>query len=134
MKTFDLQGVEIKGDFQSVFHYIANPENLPHWAHAFKSVARDKAVLQTPQGSTEIRLQTASSEAAGTVDWTLKFPGGEIGRAFSRVVKHKPDAVLYAFTLLAPPVPLEMLEGAMAQQSRTLGEELVRLRRLLENR
>lgn len=134
MKTFDLQGVEIKGNFRSVFDYIANPENLPHWAHAFKSVTGDRAVLQTPQGSTEIRLRTARSEAEGTVDWILEFPGGEVGRAFSRVLRHKPGAVLYTFTLLAPPVPLEMIEGALAQQSRTLGEELIRLRQILENR
>lgn len=132
MKTFDLQGTEIKADFQSVFAYIANPENLPQWAHAFKSVAGGSAVLQTPQGSTEIRLRTASSEAQGTVDWTLEFPGGEIARAYSRVVRHKDGAVLYTFTLLAPPVPLEMIEGALARQSKTLGEELIRLRRILE--
>jgi len=134
MKTYDLQGTEIKADFHSVFNYIANPENLPKWAHAFKSVAKGRAVLQTPQGSTGIRLRTASSEAQGTVDWTMEFPDGAIARAFSRVVKHKDDAVLYTFTLLAPPVPLEMIEGALAQQSRTLGEELIRLRQILEKR
>ena len=134
MKTYDLQGTEIKADFRSVFAYIANPENLPQWAHAFKSVAKGRAVLQTPQGSTEIRLRTTSSAAQGTVDWVLEFPDGATARAFSRVVKHTDDAVLYTFTLLAPPVPLEMIEGAMARQSRTLGEELIRLRQILEKR
>lgn len=134
MKTFDLQGMEIRADFQAAFAYIANPENLPQWAHAFKSVDKGRAVLQTPRGSTEIRLRTASSATHGTVDWTLEFPDGEIARAFSRVVQHRDGAVLYTFTLLAPPVPLEMVEGALAQQSGTLGEELIRLRQILEKR
>jgi hypothetical protein len=42
------------------------------------------------------------------------------------------DSFIYSFVLTAPPLPLEQLEGALAAQSRILGEELERLRRILE--
>lgn len=67
----------------------------------------------------------------GTIDWTMIFPDGSAARAYSRVIAVG-DRILYSFVLTAPPVPLEQLEGALEQQSRTLSEELARLRRILE--
>jgi hypothetical protein len=134
MKQFDLQGVEIRAGYRDVYAYIADPMNLPQWAHAFKSVADGKAELQTPAGTTTVALTVKSSPAEGTVDWYMAFPDGSEGRAYSRVTPLRKDACLYAFTLLAPPVPLEMIEGALAQQSRTLATELRTLKEILEKR
>lgn len=41
------------------------------------------------------------------------------------------DRCVYTFVLTPPPVPLEAIEGAMDEQSRTLAEELTRLKKLL---
>jgi hypothetical protein len=41
------------------------------------------------------------------------------------------DRCIYTFVLKAPPVPLERLEGALAEQSRILTTELATLVRLL---
>jgi hypothetical protein len=56
MRTFDTQATEIPCEYQRAFLYIANPENLPEWTHAFKSASRGTAVMETPQGSVEVKL------------------------------------------------------------------------------
>jgi hypothetical protein len=60
----------------------------------------------------------------------MTFPDGSVGRAFSRLVD-RGDHSLYSFVLLAPPVPLAQVEGALAEQGRTLREELAALQRKL---
>jgi hypothetical protein len=40
--------------------------------------------------------------------------------------------VIYSFVLPSPPVPLEQLEGTLAEQSKALANELARLAHLLE--
>ena len=60
----------------------------------------------------------------------MTFPDGSVGRAFSRLVDHGGRS-LFTFVLLAPPVPLEQVEGALAEQSRTLREELRTLQQKL---
>lgn len=131
MKTFDVQSIEINATFDSAFAYLANPRNLPHWAAAFDRVDDGRAVMQTENGSVEIALKVESSAAHGTVDWRMTFPDGSVASAYSRLVA-KGKSCIYSFLLMAPPVPLEQLEGALEQQSQTLREELVTLRRLLE--
>ena len=44
------------------------------------------------------------------------------------------DRSIYSFVLLAPPVPLERLEGAFAEQAKILGEELATLQERLGGR
>jgi uncharacterized protein YndB with AHSA1/START domain len=130
MRDFDVQTVEIEAPFEEAFRYIADPGTLPEWTHAFRSVTAGRAQLVTPQGSVDIGLEVTARREAGTVDWTMTFPDGSVARAFSRLVDHG-GRTLYSFVLLAPPVPLEQLEGALAQQSQTLREELKTLQRKL---
>jgi hypothetical protein len=130
MRDFDVQTVEIDAPFDAAFRYIADPGTLPEWTHAFRSVARGRASLVTPKGAVDVGLEVATSREAGTVDWTMTFPDGSVGRAFSRLIEHA-GRCLYSFVLLAPPVPLEQIEGALAEQSRTLREELAALQRKL---
>jgi hypothetical protein len=131
MKTFDVQTIEIHAAARKSFAYIADPRNLPRWASAFEAVSGNRARMATPQGAVDIELQVAADAERGTVDWTMIFPDGSVARAFSRVIALG-DRTVYSFVLPPPPVPLEQLEGALDQQSRTLSEELACLRKILE--
>ena len=123
MRDFDVQTVELAAPFAAAFPYIANPQTLPEWTHAFRSVSDGRATLATPKGAIDIRLEVRASAETGTVDWIMTFPDGGVGRAFSRLVD-RGGRSLFSFVLLAPPVPLEQIEGALEEQSRTLREEL----------
>ena len=132
MKKFDLQGVEILANYREAFNFISKPQNLTKWTQAFKSADDTTAELQTPQGVATIKLKTSLSESTGTIDWHMEFADGSKGSAFSRLLELEQGLVLYSFTLLAPPVPLEILEGTLMQQSKTLAQELQNLKKMLE--
>lgn len=132
MRTFDVQSLELGVSRDKAFRFIANPANLPRWAQAFKHVANGAALLQTPKGKIEIRLEVEASVESGTIDWVMHFPDGSVGHAYSRVITQGNHRSLYSFILTVPPAPLEELEGALEQQSRILKEELTTLRALLE--
>jgi hypothetical protein len=134
MKTFDVQSVGIRTPASRAFNFIADPSNLPRWTSAFKQVTGDAALLETPQGAVAIKLATKAQKEAGTIDWRMTFPDGAIGTAFSRVTPDGEAASIYSFVLMAPPVPLEALEGALEAQRATLATELVRLKTILEAR
>src|SRR5262245_64729471 len=104
---YDLQGVEIRAPFERAFTYIADPVRLPEWTHAFRSVRDGRAVMRTPAGEVEVGLEISASRPHGTVDWTLRFPDGSVGRAFSRLVELERGRNLFSFVLSAPPAPLE---------------------------
>lgn len=133
MKWFDVQGIDLQAGCASVFAYVADPATLPAWTSAFASVADGRALMRTPQGEVEIELAVLASEAHGTIDWKMTFPDGSVATAFSRVLALDRDRSVYTFVLTPPPVPLEQLEGALDAQSRTLAEELRRLKTILEN-
>ncbi len=132
MRTFDVQGIEIRATRAAVFGFVSDPRNLPKWAHAFQQADDKRASLGTPFGAVDIALRTFPHEDAGTVDWELVFPDGAVGMAQSRITETTRGTCIYSFVLHAPPVPLEQLEGALDAQRATLREELVQLKRLLE--
>ena len=134
MKIFDVQSVEIHAPYDLVFNYVADPANLPEWTHAFASVDGRWATMRTPAGSTDVELSTTVERNAGTIDWSMTFPTGEKARAWSRVVPHRAGRVIYSFVLMAPPVPLEKVEGTLAEQSKALAAELALLQRIVEAR
>ena len=134
MKTFDVQGIELRVPRAQAFAYIADPARLPAWTSAFASVADGRALLRTPAGEVEIGLGVDASAEHGTVDWRMSFPDGSVASAYSRLVDTGRDACVFSFVLTPPPVPLEQLEGALEAQSRTLAEELRTLKRVLERR
>jgi hypothetical protein len=133
MKMFDVQGISLQITAQQAYAYISEPTNLPNWTSAFASVSPGRAMLQTPKGSVEIGLQVQASEAQGVIDWLMTFPDGSVATAYSRVVSIDSKNCAYTFVLTPPPVPLEMLEGALAAQALTLAEELQKLKSILEN-
>lgn len=133
MRDFDVQTIEIEAPCDATFKFISDPRTLPEWTHAFRSVSNGRATMVTPKGSVEVGLRVESSRVAGTIDWVMTFPDGSVGRAFSRLIDLG-NRTLYCFVLMAPPVPLEQLEGALEEQARVLREELAALQRKLSNR
>jgi hypothetical protein len=131
MKSFDVQTIEINLPFDRVFDHIADAQKLPEWTTAFQSVSNGKAVISTPNGVTEITLTVLAARNQGTIDWIMTFPDGSVATAYSRVVSPDPERSIYSFILLAPPLPLEQLEGALEAQSDILREELTKLRAML---
>jgi hypothetical protein len=133
MKTFDVQTIEINASFDRVFGYIADARKLPEWTNAFKSVSNGQAVMETPNGSVETKLEVYTARSQGTIDWIMTFPDGSVASAYSRVVAKGSEHSLYSFILMAPPVPLEQLEGALEAQSHMLREELRKLSAILSS-
>jgi hypothetical protein len=101
--------------------------------HAFKAADDRQATMSTPQGTIQVALRVDASEAHGTIDWTMTFPNGAIAKAHSRVTPHRGKSI-YTFVLEAPPAPLEELEGALAEQSRVLADEIATLATRLATR
>lgn len=133
MKKHDVQGIDLQVTEKRAFTYITDPSKLPQWTNAFKSVGNGRALLQTPNGEVEIGLVVQSSQALGTIDWVMTFPDGSVSVAYSRIVKLDSKNCIFILVLTPPPVPLEMLEGALEEQSLTLTEELHRLKKILES-
>ena len=61
----------------------------------------------------------------------MTMPDGSVGVAYSRVTTGPNGKAIYSFTLIAPPVPLEQVEGALAAQIGQLKEELKNLQEIL---
>ena len=134
MKTFDVQGVELNVSRDQALAFIADAAQLPKWTNAFASVSPGRAVLRTPGGEVAIDLEVETSLEQGTIDWRMTFPDRSVATAFSRIVATNRDRCIFTFVLTPPPVPLEQLEGALEAQSRTLAEELGKLKAILERR
>lgn len=131
-KSFSVQSVSIDSPVDKVFSFIANPSNLPLWTDAFKKADHNSALLVSPAGELQIGLETKSDKESGTIDWIMKLPDGGIGNAYSRVVKNANGRSIYSFILLAPPVPIEKLEGTLKEQEIILSKELKKLKQILE--
>jgi hypothetical protein len=131
MDSFKVESVRIKTTPEKAFRYISDPKNLPQWTHAFKGVLNGKAIMATPSGALEVGLQVQASASEGTIDWHMTFPNGSVASAYSRLVPGAGEYSIYTFVLMAPPVPLEQLEGALSQQAHILREELTNLNAIL---
>lgn len=133
MKSFDVQGIDLNVPRDRALAFIADPAQLPRWTSAFASVTPGRAIMRTPQGEVSIDLEVQVSPEHGTVDWRMGFPDGSAAHAFSRIVEIGRGRCVFSFVLPPPPVPLEQLEGTLDVQSRTLAEELGKLKAILEN-
>jgi hypothetical protein len=133
MKNFDVQGIELDVPRSEALAFIEDPAQLPTWTKAFASVTPGRAVMRTPAGEVGIELEVRSSPEQGTIDWRMTFPNRDVATAYSRVVELDRGRCIFSFVLTPPPVPMEQLEGALEAQSRTLAEELMTLKRILEH-
>ena len=132
MRMFDVQAVEIAVPRQTVFEFVRDPANLPKWAHAFVTAEPGRARLETPAGAVDVALGVTADAETGIVDWHLEFPDGTIGLAQSRVTDTARGTSIYSFVLHAPPVALELIEGALEAQRALLTSELATLKSLME--
>jgi hypothetical protein len=133
MKRFDVQGIELNVARDTAFAFIADPAHLPKWTSAFVSAVGGRAVMRTPNGEVTIDLGVRASAEEGTVDWRMTFPDHSVATAFSRLVEVGQACCIFSFVLTPPPVPLEQLEGALEAQSRTLADEMRKLKEILEH-
>lgn len=124
LKNHDVQSINLQASPSKVFDFIADPENLPKWTVAFKEANEKSARLVTPKGELSIELETRANKEDGTIDWYMTMPDGSIGTAYSRVVEGPDNNAIYSFVLIAPPVPLEEVEGTLSAQIGQLKEEL----------
>jgi hypothetical protein len=131
MDSFKVESVRIKTTLEKAFRYISDPNNLPEWTHAFEEVQNGKATMTTPGGAVEVGLRVRASAPEGTIDWHMTFPDGNVASAYSRVIPESDEHSIYNFILMAPPVPLEQLEGTLNQQAHILREELAKLNAIL---
>lgn len=133
IKNHDVQSVNISTTSQQAFAFIADPKNLPLWTGAFKQADNKTALLITPQGELPIGLEIKANAVAGTIDWYMTMPDNTVGVAYSRVNEGPDGNVIYSFVLVAPPVPLEQIEGTLAAQIGQLKDEMQRLKSILES-
>jgi len=129
---FDVQTIVIRAPYDRVFRYIADPQTLPEWTHAFKNVSKRHATMETPDGSVDIGLEVRASQENGTIDWFMEFPDGSEGSAYSRLIPDGVDRCIYSFVLMAPPVPQEQIEGTLERQKAILRSELAKLKAILQ--
>ena len=131
MKVHEVRSIELEASYDRVFSFIADPGNLPLWAHAFAEADGRRAKLRTPNGTAEIDLRVHASVEHGTIDWEMQFEDGSVATAMSRLTRAPHSRVVYSFVLHAPPLPLEQIEGVLTEQVRTLESELEQLKELL---
>src|SRR5262245_55425462 len=99
----DTRTISIDAAPQSVFQFVADPQNLPRWAVGFaKKVARngDRWIVTTGDG--EVSLRIAADEQTGVVDFYMTFGSGLDAVAASRVIQ-RGDRTEYVFTQFQPP-------------------------------
>ena len=86
-----MQSIQIRSPFGRAFAYVADPSRLPQWTHAVASVDGRRAVMRTPAGDAEVDVDVMASRETGTIDWTMTFRGGQVARAWSRLVPSGED-------------------------------------------
>lgn len=133
VKLYDVQSVELLTNFTRAFSFIAQPGNLPKWTNAFSMADETSALMVTPNGELKIGLKTVTNDSSGVIDWYMTMPDGSVGKAFSRLTQLPDGHVLYSFILLAPPIPIERVEGTLAEQKKILAKELIKLQELLND-
>lgn len=131
--NFAVRNVSLDVPFDVAWEYLADMTRLPEWTNAFAEVAEDgSAKLRTPEGEVDVRLEDLVDRANGVLDTRMTFPDGSTGMAYSRLLPLGDRSCVYSFVLTPPPVPLEALEGSLAEQAAILEDELCRLKANLE--
>ncbi len=132
--NFDVQSIRINAHPDTVFQFIAEPTNVPKWALGFSEVDGKTAYMETPAGKMKVGMTMQTNPELGTVDTTMTMPDNSIGMAYSRVLPNDGGKTsIFSFVLMAPPVPLEEIEGTLEAQKKQLAEELQLLKKLLED-
>jgi hypothetical protein len=130
MMKSDTKTITIERDSQTVYEFVANPENLPAWAKGFaRSIRRsgDDWMIETPHGE-ELLVRYVTNAEFGIVDFHIEAAPGAVFVVPSRVVPNGSGAE-YIFTQFQ----LATMSDALFEgQVRTLTQELVILKHTLE--
>ena len=130
---FEVKSIALAVPFDKAYDYLADKTKLPEWANAFAEVKESgEGLMRTPQGEIPVKLKDILNKEFGIIDTVMTFPTGDEGIARSRLMPLDDNSCVYSFTLTPPPVPLEELEGALAEQSEILEGELKKLKSILE--
>ena len=133
-QNYDVQSIEIKVHPDEVFAFVADAKNDPRWSIGITEVDGNTATLETPNGEMKVGINIETDAQVRTVDTIMTMPDGSIGKAFSRVIENNGGkSSIFTFVLMAPPVPLEELEGTLEEQRKQLSEELKLLKSILED-
>jgi hypothetical protein len=126
----DTKTITIERDEQTVYEYVANPENLPTWAKGFaRSIRRaDEAwIIETPHGE-HLNIRYVTDADFGIVDFYISPTPGVEFVVPSRVVRNG-TGVEYIFTQFQL---ANMSDAVFDGQVRTLTQELTILKNTLE--
>ena len=134
VKNYDVQSIDINSTPDLVYNFVAEPTNVPKWALGFSEVNEESAIMETPNGKMKVGMKMLSNSELRTVDTIMTMPDGSIGKAFSRVTENdNGKSSIFTFILMAPPVPLEQMEGTLEEQKKQLAKELLLLKSILES-
>jgi len=86
--------------------------------------------MATQAGAVEVGLRVRALRR-GYNRLAHDFPGWKRGNCILALVRESAEYCIYSFILMAPPVPLEQLEGALNQQAHILRDELTKLNAVL---
>jgi hypothetical protein len=126
----DTQTLVVDVPKETLFEFLANPENLPRWAVKFCHTIRpkDKATWWVRGCLGEIPIRYSTDSRSGVIDYHVAGPAGE-GVIPTRVVPVGPRSA-YVFTQAQPP---GMTDESFHEQVENLKEELKVLKELMES-
>jgi len=114
---------------QTVYDFVADPDNLPAWAAglAQSAVTRegDALIVDSPMGQVEVRF--VPRNAYGIIDHDVRLPSGEIVNNPVRVIAH-PNGAEIVFTVRQ----LGLSDQDFERDAAAVAADLDRLRELLE--
>ena len=122
--TSDTQAMTVPAQWNELFAFLANAENLPRWAVGFaRGVQRndDAWIVETAAGEMPVRI--AADPVVGTIDFHMTVATGVTAVAYARVVPNENGAE-FVFTQFQTP---GMSDEHFSRQRHALREELLLL-------
>ena len=130
--------VDIPAPADKVYEALLDISVLPQWAQPVKSIRRDgegfAMEYMLPDGPVPCRCDEDADPARKTVDWTVRFKGGEPIRIYSRVLPVGPADSTYVFTFTSPPLPARMPKDPLGAIRKNLSKDLEKLRDIVVRR
>jgi hypothetical protein len=126
----DTKTITVERDYQTVYEFVANPENLPTWAKGFaRNIRRagEAWIIETPHGE-QLNIRYVTDAEFGIVDFYISPAPGVEFVVPSRVVPNGSGAE-YIFTQFQL---ANMPDAVFDGQVRTLTQELAILKNTLE--
>jgi len=123
--------VSIARPAEAVYHFVADPRNLPRWAQGLGATVRKSAngwIVDSANGSVGLRF--APHNDFGVLDHWVTLESGTVVYVPMRVLANGADSEIL-FTLLRLP---DMSDATFAADAAQVRRDLENLKRLLESR